>query len=408
MKTRSRWIGEPPTRSSRSGPRRSRLSKLAAPMRSMVCSSPPRGTTFAQSSSICAIRATPRALATKWSATAPLLSTSNPCTPIHTRAAGGIGWRMAGFNAISVRATASCRKGREGSASCDSAWQTGWSSPPTVAPPGSASIRSKKSPSITFFQARASSPSERQDAISAAVSARTGTSPSPARLTGSPTRPLRLRSPRRRAVAVTAGYMREAARAEFYAKMDAANVDLKAFTEDFYQRITFSHLQPVLETLQYLHHQTRVWLEITTLLIPGHNDSEREVTELSEWLMQSLGPDVPLHFTAFHPDFKMTDLPNTPAATLRRARAIARRCGLHYVYTGNVHDVEGGTTFCPNCGRSLIARDWYDIQDFQLRDGTCPSCKTVIPGCFERVPGNFGRRRIPVAIHRAGTRTADS
>jgi pyruvate formate lyase activating enzyme len=211
-----------------------------------------------------------------------------------------------------------------------------------------------------------------------------------------------------RAVAVTAGYMREVARAEFYAKMDAANVDLKAFTEDFYQRITFSHLQPVLETLQYLHHETRVWLEITTLLIPGHNDSEREVTELSEWLMQSLGPDVPLHFTAFHPDFKMTNLPNTPAAILRRARAIARRCGLHYVYTGNVHDLEGGTTFCPNCGRSLIARDWYDIQDFQLRHGTCPSCETVIPGCFERVPGNFGRRRIPVAIHRVVTRAADS
>jgi pyruvate formate lyase activating enzyme len=203
-----------------------------------------------------------------------------------------------------------------------------------------------------------------------------------------------------RTVAVTAGYMREAARAEFYTKMDAANVDLKAFTEDFYQRITFSHLRPILETLEYLHHNTSVWLEITTLLIPGHNDSEREVTQLSEWVMQSLGPDVPLHFTAFHPDFKMTDVPYTPAATLRRARAIALRCGLHYVYTGNIHDLEGGTTYCPNCGRSLIARDWYDIRDFQLLDGNCPACRTVIPGRFERAPGNFGRRRIPVAIHR--------
>jgi len=205
-----------------------------------------------------------------------------------------------------------------------------------------------------------------------------------------------------RTVAVTAGYMRAEPRADFYAKMDAANVDLKAFTENFYERITFSHLQPVLETLEYLHRETSVWLEITTLLIPGFNDSDSEVSQLSEWVMKSLGPDVPVHFTAFHPDFKMMNVPSTPATTLRRARDIARRCGLHYVYTGNVHDLDGDTTYCPNCGRSLIVRDWYEILNFEIPTGRCPSCKTVIPGRFEGAAGRFGRRRIPVPIHRDG------
>jgi len=145
-------------------------------------------------------------------------------------------------------------------------------------------------------------------------------------------------------VAVTAGYIREQARREFYAKMDAANVDLKAFTEDFYVKITGAHLQPVLDTLVYLKHETDVWLEITTLLIPGKNDSEAEITALSQWVAQALGPDVPLHFSAFHPDYKMQDLPATPACTLVRAREIALRAGLHYVYTGNIHNVEGDTT----------------------------------------------------------------
>jgi len=206
-----------------------------------------------------------------------------------------------------------------------------------------------------------------------------------------------------RTVAVTAGYMRAEPRAEFYAKMDAANVDLKAFTEDFYERITFSHLQAVLETLEYLHRETTVWLEITTLLIPGFNDSDSEVSQLSEWVMKSLGPDVPVHFTAFHPDFKMMNVPSTPAVTLRRARDIAHRCGLHYVYTGNVHDLDGGTTFCPNCGRSLIVRDWYEILDFEIPTARCPNCKTVIPGHFDGVGGAFGRRRILLRIHRPGS-----
>ena len=204
------------------------------------------------------------------------------------------------------------------------------------------------------------------------------------------------------AVAVTAGYMRAQARREFYGKMDAANVDLKAFTEDFYRNITFSHLQPVLETLEYLRHETRVWFEITTLLIPGHNDSDAEVSALSEWVMGHLGPLVPLHFTAFHPDFKMTDIHHTPAATLRRARQIAARTGLKHVYTGNVHDVEGGTTYCAACGEALIARDWYEILQYRIAEGgVCRNCGAALPGRFEARAGSFGRRRIPVSIHQA-------
>ena len=205
-----------------------------------------------------------------------------------------------------------------------------------------------------------------------------------------------------RSVAVTAGYIRDEPRRAFYEKMDAANVDLKAFTEDFYQKITFSHLQPILETLEYLHRQTKVWLEITTLLIPGHNDSDEEICALSRWVMKRLGPEVPLHFTAFHPDFKMLHLPPTPAATLTRARKRALEHGLHFVYTGNVHDPEGGTTTCPRCGAQLIVRDWYEIKAYKLTaDGGCPSCGERIPGHFSRRSDGFGRRRIPVSIGRA-------
>ena len=204
-------------------------------------------------------------------------------------------------------------------------------------------------------------------------------------------------------VAVTAGYIHPQARREFYAKMDAANVDLKAFTEDFYHRVTFSRLQPVLETLEYLKHETRVWFELTTLLIPGQNDSDAELTKLSEWVHEKLGPDVPLHFTAFHPDFKMMDVPPTPPATLRRAREIARRTGLHHVYTGNVHDAEGGTTFCGGCGSALIIRDWYQLLKYRVtEEGKCPDCSARVPGCFDAAPGTFGRRRIPVRIQASG------
>jgi len=200
-------------------------------------------------------------------------------------------------------------------------------------------------------------------------------------------------------VAVTAGYMHDQPRRDFYAKMDAANVDLKAFTEDFYFKLTGSHLQPVLDTLVYLRHETKVWLEITTLLIPGYNDSDAELTALSGWVMRELGPDVPLHFSAFHPDHKMPDVPATPLQTLVRARAIAREQGLHHVYTGNVHNVEGDTTLCAQCGEPLIQRDWYQIRSYRLTpEGHCPRCATPLAGRFAEKAGNFGPRRIPVFI----------
>ncbi|MHB8838638.1 MAG: AmmeMemoRadiSam system radical SAM enzyme [Gemmatimonadaceae bacterium] len=206
-------------------------------------------------------------------------------------------------------------------------------------------------------------------------------------------------------VAVTAGYMCDAARREFYATMDAANVDLKAFTEEFYHALTGGHLQPVLDTLVYLTRETNVWVEITTLVIPGHNDSDAELEAMSRWIVRELGADVPLHFSAFHPDWRMMDVPPTPPATLTRARDIARRAGLHYVYTGNVQDRAGGTTLCPGCQAALIERDWYDIRAYRVtHDGRCPECGTAIAGRFGEYRGAFGNRRLPIAMHRL-TRT---
>ncbi|MBZ0069739.1 MAG: AmmeMemoRadiSam system radical SAM enzyme [Thiobacillus sp.] len=202
-------------------------------------------------------------------------------------------------------------------------------------------------------------------------------------------------------VAVTAGYIHDAPRREFYSKMDAANVDLKAFTDDFYVKLTGAHLQPVLDTLVYLKRETNVWLEITTLLIPGQNDSDAELSAMSQWILRELGPDVPLHFSAFHPDWKMQDVPPTPAATLTRARDIALKAGLHYVYTGNVHDTTGGTTSCPGCHEPLIVRDWYRIEQYSLTpEGHCPHCGTGIAGRFGVFSHPFGNRRIPIAMHR--------
>ena len=204
-----------------------------------------------------------------------------------------------------------------------------------------------------------------------------------------------------RTVAVTAGYIHEEARRDFFSKMDAANVDLKAFTDAFYYKLTGSHLQPVLDTLVYLKHETDVWVEITTLLIPGKNDSDEELTALSQWIRNELGPDVPLHFSAFHPDHKMPDIPATPASTLVRARNIALKEGLHYVYTGNVHNQEGDTTFCPECHSPLIVRDWYRINEYRMgKHGCCPDCGAAIAGRFDEKAGDFGRQRIPVAISR--------
>lgn len=200
-------------------------------------------------------------------------------------------------------------------------------------------------------------------------------------------------------VAVTAGYIHAAARRDFFSKMDASNVDLKAFTEEFYVKLTGSQLQPVLDTLIYLKHETDVWFEITTLLIPGKNDSDAELSAMCQWIMRQLGPEVPLHFSAFHPDYKMSDIPPTPAASLIRAREIALRAGLYYVYTGNVHHIEGGTTICPSCHTPLIVRDWYQMNAYHLgSDGRCPTCYYLIAGKFAVQPGQFGRQRIPIAI----------
>ncbi|MCL4800736.1 MAG: AmmeMemoRadiSam system radical SAM enzyme [Burkholderiales bacterium] len=202
-----------------------------------------------------------------------------------------------------------------------------------------------------------------------------------------------------RTVAVTAGYIRAAARREFYAKMDAANVDLKAFTDDFYLKLCGARLGPVLDTLAYLKHETDVWLEITTLLIPGRNDGDAEIEELSGWVARELGPDVPVHFTAFHPDYKMTEVPRTPAATLTRARRIATASGLRYVYTGNVHDTEGGTTSCPHCGNAVIVRDWHRILNYRIDEtGHCRECGGAVAGRFERFDRAFGPQRVPVRL----------
>jgi pyruvate formate lyase activating enzyme len=200
-------------------------------------------------------------------------------------------------------------------------------------------------------------------------------------------------------VAVTAGYMHAAPRRAFYAKMDAANVDLKGFTEDFYFKQTGAHLAPVLDTLQFIVHETHCWLEITTLLIPGLNDSTAELEAMTRWVADHLGSDVPLHFTAFHPDYKMTDVPATPLATLQRARRIALANGLHHVYTGNVHDRAGGTTRCSACGEALIERDWHAVGRYDLdATGACPHCGTALAGRFGSAAGGFGRRRIPIRV----------
>jgi pyruvate formate lyase activating enzyme len=203
-----------------------------------------------------------------------------------------------------------------------------------------------------------------------------------------------------KSVAVTAGYMCAEPRAAFYQHMDAANVDLKGFTEKFYRKICGAELGAVLETLEYLRHKTNVWFEITTLLIPDENDSDAELDQMTQWIASKLGPDVPLHFTAFHPDWKMLDKSRTPAATLTRARRIAMNNGLRYVYTGNVHDSEGASTYCHQCSSRVIERDWYEIGEWRLSDaGRCLACGTQIPGVFDGRAGDWGARRMAVRIN---------
>jgi len=201
-----------------------------------------------------------------------------------------------------------------------------------------------------------------------------------------------------RTVAVSAGYVCPEPRAEFYEHMDAVNIDLKAFTEKFYRKVTGGELAPVLDTLKYIYNETRTWLEITTLIIPGLNDSEPELDRMTTWIVDNLGPDVPLHFSAFHPDWKMDDLPPTPHATLTRARQRALKNGLRFVYVGNVHDRDADSTWCPSCGHLLIGRDWYVLSDWNLDDGKCGSCGERIAGVFKSAPGEWGAKRQPVRL----------
>jgi pyruvate formate lyase activating enzyme len=205
-----------------------------------------------------------------------------------------------------------------------------------------------------------------------------------------------------RTLAVTSGYITEEPREEFFRHMDAANIDLKAFTERFYWKICGGHLEPVLDTLKYLKDATDVWFELTCLLIPGENDSESEIGKMTQWILRHLGPDVPLHFTAFHPDWKMTDKPPTPIQTLRRSREIALGNGLRYVFTGNVHDFKGSSTYCHQCGETLVGRDWYLLSNWGLdvHDGKafCRSCGSSVAGVFEDRPGSWGARCQPVQV----------
>ena len=204
-----------------------------------------------------------------------------------------------------------------------------------------------------------------------------------------------------RSVAVTAGYVEPEARAELFGAIDAANVDLKSFSEEFYAQLTGAHLEPVLDTLRWIVHETAVWLELTTLLIPGHNDSDAEIEELSRWVATELGPHVPLHLSAFHPAGRMLALPATPYESLARARRIAQRSGLRHVYTGNVLDREGGSTWCSGCGALLVGREVYELTAWHLGpDGACEECGQPCPGVFEDQPGRWGNRRLPVRLRR--------
>jgi pyruvate formate lyase activating enzyme len=200
-------------------------------------------------------------------------------------------------------------------------------------------------------------------------------------------------------VAVTAGYIQPGPREHLFRYMDAANVDLKGFTEEFYQTHCSGELQTVLNTLLYIHNETDIWLELTTLLIPGLNDSENELQEMTEWVVENLGPDVPMHFSAFHPAWKMQDVPPTPVKSLIRAREIALGNGVNYAYTGNVHNPGGDSTWCSNCGGLLISRDWYELGSWNLdSQGRCNSCGKKCPGVFEHRPGEWGSRRLAVRM----------
>lgn len=203
-------------------------------------------------------------------------------------------------------------------------------------------------------------------------------------------------------VAVTAGYITKEARPEFYSVIDAANVDLKAFTERFYEKLTLSALEPVLDTLKWLKHESNVWFEITNLMIPHENDSFEEIERMCDWIVTNIGDCVPIHFTAFHPDYRVKNRPPTPHETLIRAREQAIKAGIKYAYVGNVNDVERQSTYCPNCSKLLIERDWYEVGRYNIENGCCEHCKTAIAGVFDANKGNWGRKRMPVIIDEDG------
>lgn len=200
-------------------------------------------------------------------------------------------------------------------------------------------------------------------------------------------------------VAVTANYICEEPAKEFYSVIDAANIDLKSFSDDFYHKITGGHLQPVLDRLIYLKHETDVWFELTTLIIPGLNDSDEELDAMTKWVVKELGADIPMHFTAFHPDFKMSDIPATSKNSLIRAREIAMKNGVHYAYTGNTHFTEGDSSWCSSCGQKLIGRDWYELSEWNIdAKACCNKCGESVAGIFEAEPGRWGAKRQPVRM----------
>ena len=201
-----------------------------------------------------------------------------------------------------------------------------------------------------------------------------------------------------RTVAVTAGEICPEPREEFYRFMDAANIDLKAFRDDFYRKVCAGELQPVLDTLVYVKHETDVWLEITNLLIPGHNDTTEELDAMTKWIVEELGPDVPVHFSAFHPDWRMMDTPETPLRTLQRARRIAMDNGVRYTYTGNVYNPEGDTTCCHACGKVIIGRSGYSLTAWSVVRGLCAHCGAPCAGVFDNDHGTWGSRRLPVRL----------
>jgi len=197
-------------------------------------------------------------------------------------------------------------------------------------------------------------------------------------------------------VAVTAGYIMPEARKKFFKHIDAANIDLKAFSQTFYKKICMANLEPILDTLVYLKHETDVWFELTNLIIPQNNDNHKELDEMTKWIVKHLGPDIPLHFTAFHPDYKMTDIPKTEAKSLLEAYNIAKQNGLHYVYTGNIYDQKTGSTYCPSCNHCIIERNWYELGNYHISNGCCKFCNTKIAGKFMNKAGTWGRKRLAI------------